>query len=105
MLAGVLFNVLFPSWLQTVLLTILLLIVIKKTLSKGLRMWQSERKDAALKQKLLADQHHRDEDSESETEGVLHEEAYHFKPHRQVKYNVITQRLPIDARGLSASMQ
>ena len=82
LLAGVFFNVLLPSWLQTVLLTILLLIVIKKTLGKGVRMWQSERKDADLKAKLLEDQHYQDVDTESDNEGVMHEEAYHLKPHR-----------------------
>ena len=80
--AGVYFNVLFPSWLQTILLTVLLLAVICKTLGKGLRMWQSEKKDAALKQKLLEDHRYLDTDSESETEGFMHDEAYHVKPHR-----------------------
>lgn len=83
--AGVLFNVLLPRWLQTVLLTILLVSVVYKTLSRGLKMWRSERKDAALKARLQSEQedanlHHHD--SDSETEGVLHDEAYHLKPHR-----------------------
>ena len=84
MLAGVFANVLMPSWLQTVLLTILLLIVIRKTLAKGLKMWQSERKNVDLKRKLRDEgtQPHHHPDSESEEEGVMHEEAYHAKPHR-----------------------
>jgi hypothetical protein len=71
-----------PNWLQTVLLTILLLIVVRKTLAKGLKMWQSEKKDVQLKRKLEQDARYCEEDSESDTEGVLHEEAYHMKPHR-----------------------
>ena len=43
-----LFNVLFPDWLQTALLTILLLFVINKTVRKGLKQWQQESK--AIKQ-------------------------------------------------------
>lgn len=84
--AGVFFNVLLPRWLQTILLTILLLVVVFKTFTKGIRMWQSERKDVALKQRLLADRHYHEEDSESETEGYLHDEAYHAKPHRLVTF-------------------
>ena len=45
----VLLNVLFPDWLQTALLTILLLFVINKTVRKGIRQWQQESK--AIKQK------------------------------------------------------
>ena len=45
----VLFNVLFPDWLQTALLTILLLFVINKTVRKGIRQWQQESK--AIKQR------------------------------------------------------
>lgn len=82
---GVFANVLMPSWLQTVLLTILLLIVIRKTLAKGLKMWQSEKKDVQLKRKLEEDARYHEEDSESDNEGVLQEEAYHMKPHRVTK--------------------
>ena len=45
----VLFNVLFPDWLQTALLTVLLLFVINKTVRKGIRQWRQESK--AIKQK------------------------------------------------------
>ena len=79
-----LFNVLLPRWLQTVLLTLLLLSVVYKVLMRGVKMWRSERKDAVLKtrqQHQGPDVHH-DDDSGSETEGVLHDEAYHLKPHR-----------------------
>ena len=48
-IAQVLFNVLFPDWLQTALLTILLLFVINKTVRKGIRQWRQESK--AIKQK------------------------------------------------------
>ena len=74
---------LFPSWLQTVLLTALLLLVINNTAKKGLKMWRSEQKDLALKQRLDEDAiDHAHTDTDSDTEGVLHEEAYHIKPHR-----------------------
>ena len=42
--AQVLFNVLFPDWLQTALLTLLLLFVINKTVRKGVRQWRQETK-------------------------------------------------------------
>lgn len=45
-------------------------------------MWQSERKNISLKKRLLEDQNYQGSDSESETEGLMHEEAYHVKPHR-----------------------
>ncbi len=45
----VLFNVLFPDWLQTALLTVLLLFVINKTVRKGVRQWNQESK--AIKQR------------------------------------------------------
>lgn len=45
----VLFNVLFPDWLQTALLTVLLLFVINKTVRKGVRQWEQESK--AIKQR------------------------------------------------------
>ena len=48
-IAQVLFNVLFPDWLQTALLTVLLLFVINKTVHKGIRQWQQESK--AIKQR------------------------------------------------------
>ena len=46
--AGVLFNVLFPEWLQTALLVVLLGVVIKKTAGKGVKQWQQEQKAKAL---------------------------------------------------------
>lgn len=73
---------LFPRWLQTILLTVLLLVVISKTLAKGLKMRRSERKDAELKASLAQYQQLPLDHSDSEDEGVLHEEAYHPKPHR-----------------------
>lgn len=42
--AGVLFNVLFPEWLQTALLVVLLGVVVKKTAGKGVKQWQQEQK-------------------------------------------------------------
>ena len=51
----VLFNVLFPDWLQTALLTVLLLFVINKTVRKGMRQWQQESK--AIRQRQQEDQH------------------------------------------------
>ena len=42
--AGVLFNPLCPEWLQTALLTVLLLVVVRKTFQKGFRQWSEERK-------------------------------------------------------------
>jgi hypothetical protein len=33
----------FPEWLQTVLLTILLVVVVRKTLRKGLNEWHKEK--------------------------------------------------------------
>jgi hypothetical protein len=40
----VLFNVLFPEWLQTALLVVLLGVVVKKTAGKGVKQWQQELK-------------------------------------------------------------
>lgn len=45
--AGVLFNVLFPEWLQTALLVVLLGVVVKKTATKGAKQWQQEQKAKA----------------------------------------------------------
>lgn len=45
--AGVLFNVLFPEWLQTALLVVLLGLVVKKTATKGAKQWQQEQKAKA----------------------------------------------------------
>ena len=42
--AGVLFNPLCPEWLQTALLTVGLLIVVRKTFAKGFRQWNEEQK-------------------------------------------------------------
>lgn len=47
--AGVLLNVLVPDWLQTLLLTVLLLFVINKTVRKGVTQWRQEQK--AIRQK------------------------------------------------------
>ncbi len=46
---GVLLNVLVPDWLQTALLTLLLLFVINKTVRKGITQWRQEQK--AIQQK------------------------------------------------------
>ena len=44
--AGVLFNPLCPEWLQTALLALLLLVVVRKTFQKGFRQWSEEQKAA-----------------------------------------------------------
>ena len=82
---GVLFNVIFPRWVQTILLTALLIVVFVKTLGKGRKMWASEQKNAIL-MRLQTEQHNHapDEHTEDEDEGILHDESYHLKPH---KYN------------------
>lgn len=53
--AGVLLNVLVPDWLQTVLLTLLLLFVINKTVRKGITQWRQEQK--VIQQKRSQDAH------------------------------------------------
>ncbi len=45
---------LFPDWLQTALLTVLLLFVINKTVRKGVTQWRQEQR--ALEQKRKAEQ-------------------------------------------------
>ena len=45
---------LFPDWLQTALLTVLLLFVINKTVRKGITQWRQEQR--ALEQKHKAEQ-------------------------------------------------
>ena len=45
-IAGVLFNPLCPEWLQTALLALLLLVVVRKTFQKGFRQWSEEQKSA-----------------------------------------------------------
>ena len=45
--AGVLLNPITPEWLQTALLTVLLLVVVRKTFQKGFRQWHEEQKGAA----------------------------------------------------------
>ena len=52
--AGVLLNVLVPDWLQTALLTVLLLFVINKTVRKGIKQWRQEQR--AVEQKRKADE-------------------------------------------------
>lgn len=47
---GVLFNPLTPEWLQTALLSVLLLFVVKKTFSKGFKQWREEKKQSKLSQ-------------------------------------------------------
>ena len=49
-----LLNVLFPDWLQTLLLTILLLFVINKTVRKGINQWHQEQ--AAFRQKRATEE-------------------------------------------------
>ena len=53
---GVLLNVLFPDWLQTLLLTILLLFVINKTVRKGIHQWHQEQ--AAFKERRATKELH-----------------------------------------------
>lgn len=80
--AGVLFNVLLPRWLQTILLTLLLLAVIYKTLTKAVKMWRSEQKNVELVKRLRREEALSRHQSDSEDEGILHDEAYHLKPDR-----------------------
>ena len=47
---------LFPDWLQTLLLTILLLFVINKTVRKGINQWHQEQ--AAFRQKRDTEELH-----------------------------------------------
>lgn len=72
---GVLLNVMIPGWLQTILLTLLLLFVINKTAHKGLSQWRLERKDRAAAQS--ADSAQQDPHEGSHHRGVLHEESFH----------------------------
>ena len=58
--AGVLFNVLFPDWLQTALLTVLLLFVINKTVRKGVKQWSQEQKAIEQRRKAEEAPHVRD---------------------------------------------
>ncbi|KAK9914892.1 hypothetical protein WJX75_001974 [Coccomyxa subellipsoidea] len=77
---GVLLNVLVPDWLQTLLLTLLLLFVINKTVRKGITQWRQEQK--AIKQKRsLAQQSH--DDDEDDEDGVLHEERFERNPSKK----------------------
>lgn len=64
-----------PGWLQTILLTLLLLFVINKTAHKGLSQWRLERKDRAAAQS--ADSAQQDPHEGSHHRGVLHEESFH----------------------------
>ncbi|EIE19332.1 hypothetical protein COCSUDRAFT_44684 [Coccomyxa subellipsoidea C-169] len=76
---GVLLNVLVPDWLQTALLTVLLLFVINKTVRKGITQWRQEQK--AIKQKRSAAQ--QDLGDEDDEEGVLHEERFERNPSKR----------------------
>lgn len=80
--AGVLFNVLMPGWLQTILLTLLLLVVINKTARKGLSQWRLEQRQHAKQEP--AD--HNNEQALHASEGhkhrgILHEESFHGHAH------------------------
>ncbi|KAK9832849.1 hypothetical protein WJX81_007097 [Elliptochloris bilobata] len=78
---GVLFNVLFPEWLQTALLVVLLAVVVWKTAAKGLKQWQQEqnaKKADSEREQLLNGEEAGD--GEEEDAGVLHEEAFHRNP-------------------------
>lgn len=44
---GVVLNPISPEWLQTLLLTFLLLLVVRKTFEKGTKQWNEEQKDTA----------------------------------------------------------
>lgn len=41
--AGVLFNPLMPEWLQTAMLAVLLVVVVRKTYAKGFKQWSTEK--------------------------------------------------------------
>ncbi len=41
--AGVLFNPLMPEWLQTALLAVVLVVVVRKTYAKGFKQWSTEK--------------------------------------------------------------
>ena len=46
---------LFPEWLQTALLVVLLGLVVKKTATKGVKQWQQEQKAKAEAAEVRAD--------------------------------------------------
>ena len=80
-----------PEWLQTVLLTILLLFVINKTARKGLNQWRMEKKQRNKQQQGRGhlhdhdsnDNHDEDDDDDIRDHdghghrGILHEESFH----------------------------
>ena len=39
-----------PEWLQTVLLSVLLLVVVRKTFAKGFKQWAEEKKSSQSQQ-------------------------------------------------------
>ena len=45
--AGVVLNPISPEWLQSLLLTVLLLVVVRKTFEKGIKQWREEQKSHA----------------------------------------------------------
>lgn len=76
--AGVLFNVLIPGWLQTILLTALLLYVIKKTAHKGINQWKMEQRQKSKQEPSRLQAHRDGNDEEDELDrGILHEESFH----------------------------
>ncbi|BDA43733.1 Sulfite exporter TauE/SafE family protein 3 [Coccomyxa sp. Obi] len=78
---GVLLNVLVPDWLQTLLLTVLLLFVINKTVRKGITQWRQEQK--AIRQKRSLAEHADLADDDEEEDGVLHEERFERNPSKK----------------------
>ena len=82
-----LFNVLMPGWLQTILLTLLLLHIANKTARKGLSQWRMEGQER-VKQRASAageaDQEGRalQEQEGHKQRGILHEESFHGKEGR-----------------------
>ena len=62
--AGVIVNVLLPTWLQTLALTVLLVFVIYKTANKGLKQWRSESKDAKMQEQTITHEDQLSPDSE-----------------------------------------
>lgn len=87
--AGVLFNVLFPEWLQTALLVILLGVVIRKTAGKGIKQWQQEQKAKALEAEVcthLPGTEYAVDNICVVHGGVLSNRGSHVKPHCHIAW-------------------
>lgn len=76
-----------PGWLQTILLTLLLLFVSNRTARKGISQWQSEQKQrrAHTRQQAPLEHHESDDDNDHDV-GILHEESFqHSKAGQRVE--------------------